>query len=328
MLKYPYLIAWSLLFAILISTTTSFIPVNFVGSSFIIHHHDITTNNLLMADSATEISDASTIHHKRNIIVLCHNVSQDTADGIFDVNNLLKGRIDVLARCITSSLWISNNIRSDTTVYLMLCPHNITIEVRGSCMRSLTPDERTTALYLQRTLWSDNSYSTLNNTTFKTPQKRYTTYPQSTQMTDEKKIRMEVKGRNKLIDRIRTAHKRKKPLQGFILHRNDTLQARLEQIVNEDDEHTVYMLSETGDLLWDVLEESNSKLTPKTNNGHRRSRRTTTLILGNQIGYSADDESLLLQSPIVQEVSLGPLSLLTSQCITITHHYLDRYESL
>ena len=276
-------------------------------------------------DSATEISDTSSaINHQRNIIVLCHNVSQDTADGIFDVNNLLKGRIDVLTRCITSSLWRSNNIRSDTTVYLLLFPHNITVQVRGSCMRSLTPDERTTALYLQRTLWRD-SYS--DNTTLTTPQKRNTTNQQSTQMSDEKKIRMEVKGRNKLIDRIRTAHKRKKPLQGFISHRNDTLQARLEQIVNEDDEHTVYMLSETGDLLWDVLEE-NTKLTAKKNNGQGRSRRTITLILGNQVGYSADDENLLLQSPIVQEVSLGPLSLLTSQCITITHHYLDRYESL
>jgi len=188
-------------------------------------------------------------------------------------------------------------------------------------MRSLTPDERTTALYLQRTLWSDDSYYASNNTTLKTPQKRHTKQ-QSTQMSDEKKIRMEVKGR----DKLRTAHKRKKPLPGFKLHRNDTLEARLQHIVDdENDEHTVYMLSETGDLLWDVLEESNSKLTAKTNNGHRRSRRTTTLILGNQIGYSADDESLLLQSPIVQEVSLGALSLLTSQCITITHHYLDRY---
>jgi len=277
-------------------------------------------------DSTTEISDTSTIHHKRNIIVLCHNASQDTADGIFDINNLLKGRIDVLARCITSSLWRSNSIRTGTTVYLMLSPHNITVEVRGSCMRSLTPDERTTALYLQRTLWSDDSYSTSNNTTsLQMPQKRHTNQ-QSTQMSNEKKIRMEVKGRNKLIDRIRTAHKRKKPLPGFFLHYNETLQSRLQQIVdNEDDEHTVYMLSETGDLLWDVLDERNTKLTAKTNNGQRRSRRTTTLILGNQIGYSADDESLLLQSPIVQEVSLGPLSLLTSQCITITHHYLDRY---
>jgi len=108
MLKYPYFIA-SLLFSILISTATSFSPVNFVGSSFIRDHDNDITNKLLMVDdSATDISDTSAnIHHQRNIIVLCHNVSQDTADGIFDVNNLLKGRIDVLARCITSSLWTS-----------------------------------------------------------------------------------------------------------------------------------------------------------------------------------------------------------------------------
>ena len=74
------------------------------------------------------------------------------ADGYFDVNTLLAGRIDVLARCISSALWISNGIRKDTNIYLMLFPHNITIEVRGSDVIELNPDERTTALFLQRAL--------------------------------------------------------------------------------------------------------------------------------------------------------------------------------
>eukprot|EP00985_Skeletonema_marinoi_P024133 scaffold16580_cov147-Skeletonema_marinoi.AAC.2 len=55
-----------------------------------------------------------------------------------------------------------------------------------------------------------------------------------------------------------------------------------------------------------------------------QNKTTTTLIVGNQLGYSADDEKLLIGSPSVREVSLGSLSLLTSQCISITHHYLDR----
>ena len=82
-------------------------------------------------------------------------MSHDVAHGIFDVNNLPKGRIDVLARCVTSALWVSNRICTDTTLFLMLSPHNITIELQGSCVRSLTPDERTVALYLQRTLWNN-----------------------------------------------------------------------------------------------------------------------------------------------------------------------------
>ncbi|KAL7535707.1 hypothetical protein ACHAXR_006678, partial [Thalassiosira sp. AJA248-18] len=118
---------------------------------------------------------------------------------------------------------------------------------------------------------------------------------------------------------------------GFVLHQNDTLQARLNQLTSlssGDDDSAgpiLWMLSETGDPLWDVLEDqqqNKSKWATKIGNGP--SMTATTLILGNQLGYSVDDEKLLLGTPSVQEVSLGSLSLLTSQCITITHHYLDR----
>mmetsp|Transcript_5031 Transcript_5031/g.10591 ORF Transcript_5031/g.10591 Transcript_5031/m.10591 type:complete len:242 (+) Transcript_5031:77-802(+) len=91
--------------------------------------------------------------------------------------------------------------------------------------------------------------------------------------------------------------------------------------------HRIWMLSETGDPLWEVLEDQQQKQSnncaAKISTGQNKT--TTTLIVGNQLGYSADDEKLLIQSPSVREVSLGSLSLLTSQCITITHHYLDRH---
>jgi hypothetical protein len=35
----------------------------------------------------------------------------------------------VLARCVNSAIWISNGIRTDTRVYLMLHPHNVTFYV-------------------------------------------------------------------------------------------------------------------------------------------------------------------------------------------------------
>ena len=35
---------------------------------------------------------------RRNIVVLSHNVSQDVADGLFDVNCLLTGRVDAVGR--------------------------------------------------------------------------------------------------------------------------------------------------------------------------------------------------------------------------------------
>ena len=321
------------------------------GSTIILHAADA-------AVAAAEINEnnnndnAPTKYHRRNIVVLCNNVSQDVADGIFDVNNLLKGRIDVLARCVTSALWVSNRIRTDTTLFLMLSPHNITIELQGSRVRSLTPDERTVSLYLQRTLWNNgkditqrkggpevtsnnmsassgsDSYSASVNA--QTPPRSTYINTKSAPMSDEKRLRDNQKGREAMIHRIRISHQGKSPLPGFILHQNDSLQTRLNKLVSlssgddDGDVDEIWMLSETGDPLWSVLEDQQqkrSKCATKVNTGENR---MTTLILGNQLGYSADDERLLLGTPAVREVSLGSLSLLTSQCITITHHYLDR----
>jgi tRNA pseudouridine-54 N-methylase len=81
------------------------------------------------------------------------------------------------------------------------------------------------------------------------------------------------------------------------------------------------MLNEGGAPLWDVLVKAKEE--GSSSNGEGLSK-TTTLILGNQLGYSESDEKLLLESEnSVSQVSVGSLSLLTSQCITITHHYLD-----
>ena len=307
-----------------------------------------------------DIRDIPHNRHQRNIVVLSHNVSQDVADGIFDANNLLKGRLDVLSRCVSSSLWVSNGIRDDTNVFLMLFPHNVTIEIRGANVRSLTPDERTTSLCLQRALWTDEEGRRLReeregrrdredyggDVSSSKDNRRNNNNPRSVPMSEEKTLRDARKGREAMVGRIRRTNEGKKgPPPGFVLHRDDTLRGRLERLSSQaaamssassvggggdDDEscHDVWMMSETGEPLWDVLMPRNAT------NGERAERsRTTTLILGNQLGYSTDDEELLSSAAddapyTVRQVSLGPLSLLTSQCITIAHHYLDRANSL
>jgi tRNA pseudouridine-54 N-methylase len=108
------------------------------------------------------------------------------------------------------------------------------------------------------------------------------------------------------------------PPAGFIFHRDDSLKARLEQFFKEG---PVLMLNEGGEPLWDVLVHAKKE---GASSGGEGVPKTTTLILGNQIGYSESDEKLLVESDkSVRQVSVGSLSLLTSQCITITHHYLD-----
>ena len=124
--------------------------VAFINPTQTIIHYSPIQSRLLDAisyyNAQTTFTKQTHQSCERNIIILSHNVSRSVADGYFDVNSLLAGRIDVLARCISCALWISNGIRNDTNIYLMLFPHNITIEVRGSDVIELNPDERTTAL--------------------------------------------------------------------------------------------------------------------------------------------------------------------------------------
>lgn len=273
---------------------------------------------ILYATTTIADTDDPPVSHQRNIVVLSHNVSQDVVDGIFDINNLLFGRIDVLARCASSALWVSNGIRKDTNVFLMLFPHNITIEIQGANVRSLNPDERTMALYIQRTLLID---TTLKDGVSAKSKKRdeapkavkRSNNPRAAPMPEEKRLSDIKKGREAMIRRIKKANEGKAPLPGFVLHRHDTLQGRLDQFSKDG---SILMLSEIGEPLWDVLEE-------QQNVERTVGKRATTLILGNQLGYSAEDEKLLAATPMLRQVSLGPLSLLTSQCMTITHHYLD-----
>jgi tRNA pseudouridine-54 N-methylase len=152
--------------------------------------------------------------------------------------------------------------------------------------------------------------------------------PRAFPMSKQKRLRDMRKGREAMIRRIDKTNDGKAPLPGFILHRNDTLQARLDKLSAGEEGGPTWMLSETGEPLWDILLEKQQQIANAERTSTKRKdgqRKTTTLILGNQLGYSADDEKLLLaRTPMrVRQVSLGPLSLLTSQCMTITHHFLD-----
>lgn len=277
-----------------------------------------------------------THHHQRNIVVLSHNISQDVVDGFFDINDLLIGQVDVLARCASSALWVSNGIREDTSVFLMLFPHNITIEIQGANVQGLNPNERTMALYIQRTLLiggkeqaadvseagsdsankrQDEELLRLKEKKRQRPETVNPHKPGGLSKSEKKRLSDIRKGREAMIRRINKASSGTTPPPGFILHRDDSLRARLD-IFSEDG--LILMLSEIGEPLSDVLDECNTNEQRKG-----RDERTTTFILGNQLGYSADDEKLLSDTPMLRQVSLGPLSLLPSQCMTITHHYLD-----
>ena len=89
----------------------------------------------------------------RHFVVLCHDVGDAVARGEFSANNLLEGRVDVLARCLTAALWVSNGVREDATLWL--CLGRDTVEIRGADVRGLNPDEKTAGLFLRRALAAD-----------------------------------------------------------------------------------------------------------------------------------------------------------------------------
>lgn len=79
------------------------------------------------------------------------------ASGDFSIENLpsSSGRLDVLLRCLRAALLISNGLRRDVRVYLVLrggpaAPR--VLRVSGESAKFLRPDERSLAILLQKTL--------------------------------------------------------------------------------------------------------------------------------------------------------------------------------
>ena len=82
-------------------------------------------------------------------------------DGRFSLNDLTgsTGRLDVLLRCINSSFMLSNDIRRDIELYLVLQgepdPPKI-LFFKGSELKYLNPDERATAALVKNALMVKN----------------------------------------------------------------------------------------------------------------------------------------------------------------------------
>ena len=89
---------------------------------------------------------------KRIFMVLGHG---SPLDGEFSLKDLPgHGRVDELVRCITSSLLLSNDIRRDTSVIIVLqcIGKQKMVSFDGESIKHLNPDERSTAVLLKKAL--------------------------------------------------------------------------------------------------------------------------------------------------------------------------------
>ncbi|MCI4346810.1 MAG: hypothetical protein L3K07_08705 [Thermoplasmata archaeon] len=91
----------------------------------------------------------------RHLLLLVHAVP---VDGAFTLNDLAGGggRMDEVARVVSTALTLSNELRRDTTVTILFHPKGEgpgrRILVEGARVRYLNPDERSTAALLKNAL--------------------------------------------------------------------------------------------------------------------------------------------------------------------------------
>lgn len=96
---------------------------------------------------------------RRRFFVVGHTQSTDASFSLTDLAGAA-GRIDVLARAVTSALCLSHGLRSDTEVWTVIDHEDVadgprTLVWRGDRLRNLNPDERSTAALFRKAFAAD-----------------------------------------------------------------------------------------------------------------------------------------------------------------------------
>ena len=220
----------------------------------------------------------------RDIILLCHDTPAAIGRGRIDLNNLPHGRLDVLARCVTSSLFVSYAMRSTTRLWLLLVDLGLAVVVDGGQVEGLHPDERTLAAAIRRTLLSHTSEE-------HQPPPGWT-------------LRGVSPGAPAALEHVLSelatewstgeAASSSGGVQFIMLHEQG---AHLSQ-------HLAVGASNAG---------TQREQPPPSR---------TVLILGDHLGFTEEEEACLAESGAAK-ASLGPVPLLASQCIVLAHAALD-----
>ena len=174
------------------------------------------------------------------------------------------GRMDVMCRCVTASLFISFGMRRDVNIHLVLKggpeAHKI-VRFNGETMRSLNPDERSSGSLIQKALL------------------------------------------------IPAKETEKESTPGVFVRTGD-LSVLLEEF---KDKRPLYYLKEDGADISELIKSKDAA--GQLNDG--------VYILGDNQGVFEEDEAAIEKSG-ASKISVGPVSLLSSHCITLILNALDR----
>jgi tRNA (pseudouridine54-N1)-methyltransferase len=84
----------------------------------------------------------------RDFVCIAHDLAPDDAVPLDDLPGA--GRLDLLARFVTSALLTSHGVREDAAAHLVV--GGLTVRVEGQAVRNLRPDERSTAARIRDAL--------------------------------------------------------------------------------------------------------------------------------------------------------------------------------
>lgn len=263
----------------------------------------------------------------RHVVVLCHDVSAQTAAGLFSVSNLLQGRVDVWCRCVTASLYLSDDLRRDTVVSLVLsppdqeraidgarrdAPRTRVVTVRGDAVEGLAPAETRVALLLQRAT-QHASLSELGELGREAKAKAASADARATERTEKKSARNAERRQTGWVARRPGSAG---PVPGIAVNDYPTTEACLDAVLGSlgDVPGSILLLDAAGAPVAEALD-------PKKN--AEKNADATTFVLGDAAGITALERELLMRRDGLLTVTLGPRVLLASHCIVLAHAALD-----
>jgi tRNA pseudouridine-54 N-methylase len=262
------------------------------------------------------------------VVVLFHDVSAATAAGLFSVSNLLQGRVDVWCRCVTAALYLSDDLRRDTVVSLVLSPpegdvpenHRRTrvVTVRGDEVEGLAPAETRVALLLQRAT-QHASLGALGEL----GREAKAAAARAADRDEDAEAREKKSARNASRRRARWVARRPGsagPVPGIAVTDYPNTETCLNAVCDA-------LGGGPGSIL--LLDAAGAPFaTPALGKETRASADATTFVLGDATGITALERELLMRQDGISTVALGPRVLLASHCIVLAHAALDNVDDV
>lgn len=267
------------------------------------------------------------------MVVLFHDVSAPTAAGLFSVSNLLQGRVDVWCRCVTAALYLSDDLRRDTVVSLVLSPPSSeeklekefpthigrtrVVTVRGDEVEGLAPAETRVALLLQRAT-QHASLGALGEL----GREAKAAAARAANRDEDAEAREKKSARNARRRRARWVAQRPGsagPVPGITVTDYPNTETCLNAVCDAlgGGPGSILLLDAAGAPF------AGAEALGKEKRADLSATTTTTFVLGDATGITKIERELLMRRDGISTVALGPRVLLASHCIVLAHAALD-----